>query len=425
MLITFMAGFGRKALPKFVVQFAAPDGKTGREVVEADSERAAVAQMEGHGRTPISVQLAGANSERKAAKASRRVRKVKGGKGVRRAVLGFTYQLSAVAESGIPIIAGLKAVGEQTNHPQVRAAVARMVSRIEGGRTLADAIDAESDTFPEIYSKTLAAGEAAGKVPEVLASLARYQEQEAETRSQIRSAMTYPILVVGSLILATIVLLIFVVPQFQELFSKFESELPLPTRILIGASEAITHHYLLILIGMIGSYFGLRFVMGYKAVKVWLDHQILRMPVFGNLLIGIYMVRFIELLDLLMQAALPITQSLRVTTDSMTNEAIRRDIRNVSHSVEGGRSLAEAFSETRWLTLLVKRMLAIGEEAGRTDQIFEYLRKFYTQQTQRSIKLLSTLIEPALVTGLAVVVLFFALAIFLPMWKLLKLVGTA
>lgn len=396
----------------------------GREAVEADSERAAVAQLESRGRTPISVQLAGTAGKKQNAKVNRRVRKVRGGKSVRRAVMDFTYQLCAVAESGIPIISGLRAVGDQTTHPQLRAAVGRMVGRIEGGRTLADALDAEPDTFPEIYAKTLAAGEAAGKVPEVLASLARYQEQEAETRSQIKSALIYPMLVVASLVLATVVLLIFVVPQFEELFSKFESQLPLPTRILLASSDAIINHYVLILIGAVVTIFGLRFVLGYKIVTRWLDHQLLKFPVFGKLLIGIYMVRFIELLDLLMQAALPITQSLRVTTDSMTNEAIRRDIRTVSRSVEGGRSLAEAFSETRWLTPLVKRMLAIGEESGRTEQIFDYLRKYYSQQTQRGIKLLSTLIEPALVTGLAAVVLFFALAIFLPMWKLLKVMGT-
>jgi len=137
------------------------------------------------------------------------------------------------------------------------------------------------------------------------------------------------------------------------------------------------------------------------------------------------MVRFIELLDLLMQAALPITQSLRVTADSMTNDSLKKDVRGMLRNVEGGRSLTEAFAETKWVTPLVKRMLAIGEQAGRTDQIFAYLKKYYATQTERGVKLLSTLIEPVMVTSLAAVVLFFALSIFLPMWKLLKLVGRA
>jgi type II secretory pathway component PulF len=413
-------------LAKFVVQFASPSGKMGQEVLEANSERAAVARIEGSGRTPISVQVAGASgAKRKASRSAGRIRKVKGGKSTRRAVMDFTHQMAAVAESGIPIVAGLKAVGDQTTQVQLKRAIGRMVGRIEGGRTLADAIDAERDCFPEIYAKTLAAGEAAGKVPEVLESLARYQEQEDETRGQIKSAMTYPALVVCSLVLATIILLVFVVPQFATLFTKFGGELPLPTRMLLAVSDVMTNHYLLMIGGAIGLYFLVRHVLSFKVVKTWLDHRLLKLPVFGNLLIGVYMVRFIELLDLLMQAALPITQALRVTRDSMTNEALRTDIRGILHSVEGGHSMTEAFAETKWLTPLVKRMLAIGEKAGRTDQIFTYLRKYYAVQTQRSIKLLSTLVEPVMIVGLAGVVLFFALAIFLPMWKLLKLVGSA
>lgn len=413
-------------MPKYVVQFAMSSGKIGRETIEADSQRAAVARIEGDGHTPIQVQAAGsAAGEKKAGKGSRHVRRIKGGRRTRRALLDFTHQLTAVAESGIPIIAGLKAVRDQTAHEQLRQAVSRIVSRIEGGRTLAEAIDAEPDTFPDIYSKTLAAGEVAGKVPEVLASLARYQEQESETRGQVKAAMTYPAIVVLSLVMASAVMLIFVVPQFAELFEKFGGQLPLPTRILIAISKALTGHTVLVCLGLVGSYLTVRAVLRYRVIRAWIDERVLQLPVFGNLLIGIYMVRFIELLSLLMEAALPITQSLRVTADSMTNESLRKDIRRITRSVEGGRSLAASFAETRWLTPLVKRMLAIGEQAGRTDQIFDYLKKHYATQTQRSIKLLSTLIEPAMVTGLAAIVLFFALAIFLPMWKLLKLVGAS
>ncbi len=410
-------------MPKFVIQFATSTGKTAFETVDADSERAAIARIEGVGHTPISVRPA---SDARPAERSRpaRLRRARGGGALRRSVLDFTHQLTAVAESGIPIIAGLKAVGEQTAHPELRAAIARIVGRIDGGRTLADALAAESDIFPEVYVKTVAAGEAAGKVPEVLASLADYQENEAQTRSQIRSAMTYPTLVVGALVLATITLLVFVVPQFEQLFDQFRAELPLPTKMLLAASGAIMNHYVLMSGAAIGAFFLVRYLLGYRAIRRWLDERLLRMPVFGRLMLGIYMVRFVELLDLLMQAALPITQSLRVTIDSMTNAALRKDLQKVLRSVEGGRSLTEAFAQTQWLTPLVKRMLAVGEEAGRTEQVFLYLRKYYSQQTRAGIKLLSTLIEPVLVTGLAVVVLFFALAIFLPMWKLLKIVGT-
>jgi MSHA biogenesis protein MshG len=412
-------------MPNFLVKYASPDGKMRSEVVEATNERGALSEIEGRGWTPVSVAAAAAGKQAKKRSSGSSARGFGGRKALRRSMLDFTHQLAAVAESGIPIIAGLRAVCEQTNHAELRAAIGRIIGRIEGGRTLADALDGEPGIFPSIYVKTIAAGEAAGKVPETLLALARYQEQEAETRGQIKSALMYPMLVVGSLVIATSFMLVFVVPQFAVMFEKFNGELPLPTRILLAMSGAITKHYLLVGLGLTGVFMGLRVLLRYELVRGWLDEQYLKLPVFGNLLLGVYMVRFIELLDLLMQAALPITQSLRVTADAMTNQLIKRDVRGMLRSVEGGRSMTEAFSQAQSLTPLVKRMLAIGEQAGRTDQIFAYLRKYYATQTQRSIKLLSTLIEPVMVGCLAAVVLFFALAIFLPMWKLLKLVGTA
>jgi len=409
-------------MPRYTVQFALPSGKTGVELLDAVNERAAAARIEADGRTPITIHAADGDASARTTKMMPRQR---GGKKMRRAVLDFTHQLAAVTESGIPVIAGLKAVGEQTDHVRLRAAIARIAGRIEGGRAMAEAMEPESDIFPALFVKTLAAGEAAGNIPEVLNSLARYQEQEQETRAQIRSALTYPALVVGALVLATVFMLTFVVPQFAAMFDKFNGQLPLPTRILLAVSRAMTDHYILLTLGLGGAGYLVRTAFRYKGPRAWLDTQLLKLPVFGNLLIGVYMMRFIDLLALLTRSALPITQSLRVTAESMTNNAIRSDIRGMVHSIEGGRTLAEAFGETRTLTPLVKRMLAIGETAGRTDQILAYVADYYSTQTKRSIKLLSTLIEPVLVTGLAAVVLFFALAIFLPMWKILKLVGTA
>lgn len=409
-------------MPRYTVQFALPSGRTGVELVDAANERAAASRIEADGRTPITIHSADGND---AAKSTKMVPRQRGGKKMRRAVLDFTHQLAAVTESGIPVIAGLKAVGEQTDHVRLRAAISRIAGRIEGGRAMAEAMEPESDIFPALFVKTLAAGEAAGNIPEVLNSLARYQEQEQETRAQIRSALTYPALVVGALVLATIFMLTFVVPQFAAMFDKFNGQLPLPTRILLAISHAMTDHYILLTLGLFGAGFGIKTLFRYKGARAWLDAQLLKLPVFGSLLVGVYMMRFIDLLALLTRSALPITQSLRVTADSMTNDAIRCDIRGMVHSIEGGRTLAEAFGETKTLTPLVKRMLAIGETAGRTDQILAYVAEYYSTQTKRSIKLLSTLIEPVLVTGLAAVVLFFALAIFLPMWKILKLVGSA
>lgn len=387
--------------------------------MEAASERAILATLETRGDTPISVHSADA-----AAAAAVPNARLKTGRAVRRALLNFTHQMSAVIESSIPVIQGLTAVADQTDHPGLKAALRRIASRVEGGQTLAEGMAAEPEYFPSIYVKSVAAGEAAGRLADVFESLSHYLEDAAETRSQVKSALTYPALVIVVLAIAVIVMLILVIPRFQDMFAKFSSELPLPTRVVMAGSNLLRHHYVILIAGLAGGWFGLRALLRDRRFRIWFDEKKLRIPVFGNLMVGAYMHRMIELLNLLTRSALPITNTLRITADSMENEAFKTDVRQMLRAVEGGRTLGEAFAETRWLTPLVKRMLAIGEQAGRTDQIFDYLARYYARQTKQMVKMLSTLVEPMLIASLAVVILFFALAIFLPMFKMLRMVAT-
>ncbi len=342
-------------MAKFAAQYATADGKIENEVIEAANERAAAAQLESEGYTPIALRSQSA-SGRSGAKA---VRTVRGGKRLRRALIDFTHQLASITESGIPMVGGLKAVRDQTENAQLRNAIGRIVNRVEGGRGLAESLDAEPETFPDIYVKTVAAGEAAAKVPEVLEAIARYMEQEAETRSQVRSALLYPMLVVVSLVAAAAFMLVFVVPQFASMFDKFGGELPLPTKILMAVSDAILNHFIWCAISIAVVVFTLRRTFRLPGPRRWLDTLYLRMPVFGKLLIGVYMTRFIELLTLLTRSALPITQALRITSDAMTVAPLKRDVRGMVRSIEGGWTLGEAVAETKWLRPLIKRMLAI------------------------------------------------------------------
>lgn len=406
-------------MPRFKVEFASSDGRVGVLDVDSASEKGVLALLETRGQTAISVRPVDNNAKPAGP------RSLRGGRGLRRAVLDFTHQMTAVAESGIPVIAGIGAIAEQTGHAGLRQALIRIRGRVEGGQSLAEAMSAEPHFFPPIYVKTLAAGETSGKLAEVFGSLAQYLEDSAETRSQVLSALTYPFLVVGALTLATIAMLVFVIPKFAEMFSKFDTALPVPTRVVMGASNALRNHWAMLLLALVAIIFGMRTGLRNQRFRTWFDEKKLRLPVFGKLFVGAYMHRLVELLNLLTRSALPIVQTLRVTAESMENEAIRNDVRKMTRAVEGGKTLGEAFGETRWLTPLVKRMLAIGEHAGRTDQIFDYLSRYYGRETKRIVKTLSTLIEPILIGSLAVVILFFALAIFLPMLKVLKMVGTA
>ncbi len=406
-------------MPRFKVDFVSSDGRAGTCELDAASERNVVSLLETRGQTAVRVRAAAA-SERPVAR-----QRVRGGRAMRRALLDFTHQMTAVMESGIPVLSGLRAVLEQTSHPALRAALRRVADRIEGGQTLAESLAAEPAVFPTIYARTVAAGEASGTLAEVFGKLAAYLEDTAETRAAVMSALTYPALVVGALALATVAMLVFVIPRFAEMFDRFNADLPVPTRFLMSVSSLLRERWPGVLTGLAVLAVGARFALRDARVRRWVDDRALCLPVFGPLLVGAYMHRLVELLNLLTRAALPIVQTLRVTSDSIGNEALRQDVRAMMRAVEGGRTLAEALGDTRWMTPLVRRMLAVGEQAGRSDQIFDYLARYYARQTRRTVKTLSTLIEPALIVGLAAVILCFALAIFLPMLRVLRLVGSA
>lgn len=418
-------------MPMFNVEFATSDGRTGVETIDAPNERGAVALIETSGRTPIEIVPATGKMPSRAMETSGkgtaarpRAGRLKRGKSARRAVVAVTQQLTSVVESGIPVLSGLRVIADQTEDGKLKSALSRIAARIEGGDSLTEALEQEPEYFSPVYVKTVAAGEASGHLAEVLDTLGRFEEQDLENRGNVRSALLYPALVVGALVVATIVMLWFVIPQFASMFAKFGADLPPVTKLLLGTSTFLKNYALWLLAAAVATPFAWRRIFAFETPRRHLDRLKLHLPVFGPLLRSSYMDRMVELLNLMNRSSLPIIQSLHLTADAMTNVEIRDDVRRLARDVEGGESLGEAFSHARWITPLVKRMLTVGEQSGRTDRIFEYLGRYYRVQTQRSIKTLSTLIEPVLISGLAAIVLTFSLAIFMPMWRMLKLVGT-
>ncbi len=408
-------------MPTYTVEFVNVDGRTGTEQITAPDEGGAAAMIESSGRTPIDVHAAKpaaashhAETIRKSGRRSKRVR---------RAVVAMVQQLTSVVESGLPVLTGLRVIAEQTEDTALAGALTRVASRIEGGEALAEALDKEPRYFAPVFVKTVATGEASGHLAEVLDSLGRFEEQELENAGNVKSALIYPGLVVSALVIATILMLWFVIPQFATMFAKFGANLPLLTRVLLKTSTFVRDWALLLVAATFAVPFVWRKLFSLKAPRKQLDQLKFRVPVFGPLLLNSSMERLIELLNLMNRSSLPIVQALRLTADAMENVVLREDVQRLAHEVEGGQTLAEAFSKTKWISPLVKRMLTVGEESGRTDRIFEYLGRYYRVQTQRAIKNLSTLIEPILIAGLAGIVLLFSLAIFQPMWQMLKLVG--
>lgn len=334
----------------------------------------------------------------------------------------FSLQLSSALDAGVPLLSSLRMIGKQTKHKGFQAVLAQMVQDIEGGSSLSGAMNRFPRAFPTVYASTVAAGEQSGTVDRMLTNLAEYLEGEMEMLSDVRSALLYPAIVISALCMAVSVLVLFVIPRFAEFYSRFGAHLPLPTRIMIAGSHLVRDHGVLIALGLAVLFAGcvrfLRSTLG----RGWLDRILLRIPVIGTVIETAVTLRVVQTLGLTTQAALPVLDTLELIASTTANSQIRGSIREVAAGVRSGETLSNSMEAAGCLQLSARQMLASGEATGSLERACFLVGKHYQRELHHLTKNLATFIEPLLTLVLAAIVLFVALAVFLPMWDLVKVV---
>lgn len=336
-------------------------------------------------------------------------------------IIVFTRQLVTLLKAGVPLLAALEALAEQTDNPHMREVISRIYVDIESGISLSEALARHPSVFEELYVNSIRAGEMGGALDEVLQRLADMIEYDRETRARIKSAMRYPIMVVVSLFVAIIVLMLLVVPKFVGMFTKLGIELPLPTRILIAVYNAMTGYW----------YYGVAAVgVLFMAFRLWIrtpagrlafDQLKLKLPIFGPLLMKSYMSRFTRMFETLNRSGLPILQTLDIVAKTIGNVVIGREIEKASLGIRRGDGIAVPLRQSKLFPPMVIRMIAIGEQSGSLDEMLQNVSNHYDMEVDYAVKNLTSMIEPLLTVGLGVIVLFLALAIFLPMWDMTKI----
>lgn len=332
----------------------------------------------------------------------------------------FTRQLETMLDSGLPILSSLESLHAQTSHPMLKVAIDRVRSDVEQGSTLTEALRRHPNCFPRIYVNLLHAGEEGGLLAQMLDRVATLLEYEAETEQRIRSATFYPTLIVSELGLAFLVLIKFVLPRFASLFRKFDAQLPLPTRVLIGVSDFFEKQWIPFL-----------FFAGCAAVaavlwsrsdrgRVTIDRFVITVPIFGTIFLMTIMSRFSRVLSALLASGIPIVQALDIVRGIVGNRIVEVEIDKMRDGVVGGMGLAEPLKGSPVIPPLVVKMLAVGEETGAVDKMLLRVSKYYDQDVDYAVKNLSTAIEPVLLIILGAAVLFTALAVFLPLWNLMN-----
>jgi len=334
-------------------------------------------------------------------------------------IIFFTRQLQTVIRAGIPMISGLRALEEQTSNVKLKVAIKEMVQDIDKGSSLSDALSRQRRLFPELYTSMVRAGEIGGSLEEVLERLATLLEFQLKTKEMLKSAIRYPVFVVTTLVVAFLVLINFVVPRFAVLFRGAKMELPLPTRILLLMND-IFQNYAIYLIAFIALLIGAFFL--YKrtdAGTLAIDRLKLRTPLIGPIILKICMSRFANMFENLIKVGIPVVRTLEVVSRTVGNEYIARKILEISGKIEKGLGISRPLKEADIFPPLVIHLVSTGEQTGSLEEMLNEVSTHYDREITYSINRLSTWIEPLLTAGLSLMVLFLALAIFLPWWNMM------
>jgi len=334
----------------------------------------------------------------------------------------FTKQLRTMIRAGIPMLTLLEVLERQADNPRLRSIVSVMIRDIREGASLTDAFRKHPRVFSNLYCSMVQAGEASGALPVVLDRLIYIIEHENKVRSDIKSALQYPIIVILFLGIAFFILLTFVIPKFVSIFTTSGLKLPLPTRICINLYHAISNFWPVLIIGFALGIVSLGLFMRTEAGRFLRDRLVLALPLVGPMFVKGAMARFAAIFAILQSSGVAVLDSMRILVGTIGNRAIGRELEKIREHLQEGRGIAAPLKTARFFTPMVTGMVAVGEESGNLDEMLREVASHYDAELEYAVKKLSDAIGPILVIGLAAVVGFFALAIFLPMWDLTRMV---
>ncbi|MDE0860273.1 MAG: type II secretion system F family protein [Akkermansiaceae bacterium] len=336
----------------------------------------------------------------------------------------FTKQLVTMVRVGIPMTQAFAILKDQTVQPRLRRLAGIIRDDIEAGSSLSAAAGRHSKVFSPLFCSMIEAGEASGTLPEVLDRLLYLIEHEAQVKAEIKTAMRYPFIVVGVLGVAFLVMVGFVIPRFVSFFDKQGLDLPLPTRMCITMSEILTGYGIWIALGTIVS--GLLFHRYFNRTdpgRLIRDRSLLAIPLIGPVLVKAAMSRFASIFAILQSSGVLVLDSLRILTETVGNAAISAEFVKVRELLEEGHGIAGPLSSSSYFPPMLVNMVKIGEESGRLDEMLRHVSEHYDVEISYTIKKMTDAIGPLLIISLTVVVGFFALAIYMPMWELTQMTG--
>ncbi len=337
----------------------------------------------------------------------------------------FTRQFSVMIDAGLPLVQCLEILGGQQENKSFQKILTGVRSSVEGGSTLSNAMKQYEKVFDPLYSNMVEAGETGGILDTILQRLSAYIEKNVKLKRAVRSAMIYPISVIGIAAMVITLLLWKVVPIFVTLFNGLDVDLPLPTRIVIGLSNFVGSIYgFLLLVFFVAIGVATKFWYGTPQGRMALDRVLLNTPVVGMVLRKIAVARFTRTLGTLISSGVPILEGLDITSRTSGNAVVEQAISQTRKAVEAGRSLVDPLKETDVFPGMVTQMIGVGEQTGAMDAMLSKIADFYEDEVDAAVKDMLTAIEPIMIVFLGVVVGGVVISMYLPLFSLIaKLAG--
>ena len=335
----------------------------------------------------------------------------------------FTRQFSVMLDAGLPLVQCLEILSEQEDHRGFREIIAKVRSDVESGSSLADAMRKHPKAFDDLYTNMIAAGETGGILDTILQRLSTYIEKSVKLKSQVKSALIYPVAVICIAIFVVWIILWKVIPVFAQLFAGLGGEMPLPTRVVITASNFLADYSLFVIVALVFLGAFLKRWHGTHRGRRVIDGLILKFPIIGMLLRKIAIARFCRTLSTLTSSGVPILDGLDITAKTSGNAIIEDAVMVVRKAVEEGKTISGPLGETGVFPPLVVQMIGVGEQTGALDQMLSKIADFYEEEVDTAVAGLMKLIEPLLITVLGGIIGFIVAAMYMPMYSILQKIG--
>jgi type II secretory pathway component PulF len=404
-------------MPMFQYKAKTRAGELVSGSLAAGDRRAALAELTKLGFFPLAVDSAEADqlAQDKANRIGNRVKS--------RDVLMFTQQLSSLLKSGMSLSQALGTLERRSQKRALGAVLSDLRNGIVQGESLSDSLSKHPRIFSRFFVNLIKAGEASGSLDDVLLRLGKHQEQMAEVREKVVSALIYPLIIVAVGICTIMFFMLVMVPRFSAMFKEMGTTMPLPTRILIGVSDKFVSYWWILALLVVAGVTVYRIRARSPEGKLAIDVLRLRLPVFGNILMANALAQFARTLATLLENGVPVLTALQIVEDTMTNRVIANEIREARTRVTDGTSISQPLSKGKVFPPLLIDMLAVGEESGAVVPALKNIADAYEQELSRMLKIFTTLLEPVIIIIMAIVVGGIVMSILMAVFSITSGIG--